>query len=206
MRRPEEGPHRWAVATTACAVLLALVVHFGATLLHVAPSNVLWERHGHAVREYLYPEFRQAWNLFAPDPPEVSLNLHGRVQYQMPDGQAEITDWVNLTAPDLETLRDELLPTRGREQLRKSWSAVRSNWDENEDPVGRWGHDVRRTTVRVALDRISLPATGTALQIQFRTVYTETPPPPWTEAAETPETYHVDHSWWTVDEVMGGAR
>lgn len=209
MGTPGEGPHRRVVAAAAGVVLLALAVHFAATVLYVAPSNILWERHGGAIHSYMNPEFSQAWNVFAPDPPQVSLNLHARAQYETQDARTEVTDWVDISAPDRQTLQDGLLPTRAREQLRKSWTEVRANWDESENPTGQFGHDVRLMAVRIALDRIDLPPGSTVLQIQFRTVYTDTPPPPWTEAVERagePEPYHVEHAWWTIADVMGLAR
>lgn len=207
MRESRQGAHRGVLAAAAVVIVSVLALHFGATFLYVAPSNVVWERHGATIRDHLHPEFRQAWNLFAPDVPQVSLTLHARAEVRGADGDTGVTDWVDLSATDLAALHGNPLPSRGREQLRKAWSEVRANWDENEDPVGQWGEDVRLTVVRVALERLDLPAGSTPEWIQFRTVFTDTPPPRWTGEVVAEEPTVVEHSWWLVDvQAVAGVR
>lgn len=203
---PAGGPltrfQRGIVGVTALAMACAVLGHFGATFFHVAPQNVVRDQYGTAIRGYLYPEFRQGWSLFAPDLPRSDVSVHARVLVRTADGGTEMTDWVDLTATDLAEMHRNLLPSRGRHQLRKGWSDVLRYQSEHE---GR-GADVRQMIKRIALGRVPLPEDAQPEQIQFRSVSTQIPQPPWVPQHPAEPTVQ-DYDWWPVteDDLAGGA-
>jgi hypothetical protein len=197
---------RGIVGLVALLMAAAVVGHFGATFFHVAPRNVIRDEYGMAIRGYLYPEFRQGWSLFAPDLPRSDTEVHARVLVRNPDGTTETTEWINLTAVDAASMRHNVLPSRTRHQLRKGWTAVQRYQGEFGDPGSQLGADVRHLVERIALDRVPTPEDSQPEQIQFRSVSTPIPQPPWTPQTTAEPTVN-DYDWWpvTVADIAGGA-
>lgn len=190
--------HRAVLVTAAAAAALAVALHMGATFLHVAPENVLRQEYGPAIRGYLHPEFRQAWNLFAPELPTSDVTLHARARVRDSAGETVTTPWTDLSATDLAELSSGPLPSRGRHQLRKLWNDLRVLGAEDGRVAGERADDLRAATARIALDRLDLPP-GTVEALQFRTVTTPIPPPPWapgSPVAAEPAT--AEHDWWPL--------
>lgn len=192
-------PHRMVLGAAAVLIASAMLLHIGATFFHISPQNVVRDEYGTAIRGYLYPEFRQGWNLFGPELPRNDTTVHARAQIRHPDGSTETTGWVDITAADRDELRHNVLPSRTRHQLRKAWTDVLRWQTEGGDPIGRHGADVRRMATSIALPRLDLPPQATAEQIQFRTVTTPIPPPPWQPQPPGDPTYR-EHDWWPVTE------
>lgn len=204
---PDEEPaagrlsrvQRGIVGLAALAMACAVVGHFGATFFHVAPQNVIRDEYGAAIRGYLYPEFRQGWSLFAPNLPSSDISVHARVQYRTPDGGSDMTEWVDLTAVDHGEMRHNPLPSRSRHQLRKGWTDVQRYQTENGQVTGERGADVRVMVTRIALQRVAIPDGARPEQVQFRSVTTAIPPPPW-QPRYPSEPAVRDYDWWPVTE------
>jgi hypothetical protein len=199
------GLQRMIVGAVAVLISLGMVWHIGATFFHISPQNVVRDEYGPAIQGYLYPEFRQGWNLFAPELPRSDTTVHARAQVRNDDGTTEMTEWVDVSAPDLDHLNHNPLPSRNRHQLRKAWSDVLRWQSEHGDVIGQHGADVRQMAKRIALPRLNLPAGTRPEQIQFRTVTTVIPPPPWVPQAPAEPTYR-EHPWWplTPSDLAGG--
>ncbi|NJP64771.1 DUF5819 family protein [Streptomyces spiramenti] len=189
--------HRAVLVSATGAAALAVALHMGATFLHVAPENVLRQEHGPAIRGYLNPEFRQAWNLFAPELPTTDVTLHARATVRDATGEVTTTPWTDVSAPDLAELSSGPLPSRGRHQLRKLWNDIRALGAEDGRVTGHRADDLRAATARIALDRIALPD-GEVESIQFRTVTTPIPPPPWASVQPGGEPVVSEHDSWPL--------
>ncbi|WP_338320227.1 DUF5819 family protein, partial [Streptomyces lonarensis] len=190
-------PHRIVLMAAAGAMALGVTLHMGATFLHVAPENVLRQEHGPAIRGYLYPEFRQAWNLFAPELPTSDVTLHARATVRDGAGERTTTPWTDVSAPDLAELSSGPLPSRGRHQLRKLWSDIRALGAQDGQVTGARADDLRTATARIALDRLDLPE-GEIESVQFRTVTTPIPPPRWAGGQHAAEPEVTEHGWWSL--------
>ncbi|NJQ14390.1 DUF5819 family protein [Streptomyces bohaiensis] len=189
--------HRALLVTATAAAALAVALHMGATFLHVAPENVLRQEYGPAIRGYLHPEFRQAWNLFAPELPTSDVTLHARASVRDSAGETVTTPWTDLSATDHAELSSGPLPSRGRHQLRKLWNDLRVLGAEDGRVAGERADDLRAATARIALDRLDLPP-GTVEALQFRTVTTPIPPPPWAPGSPAAEPATAEHDWWPL--------
>ncbi|WP_103500927.1 MULTISPECIES: DUF5819 family protein [unclassified Streptomyces] len=191
--------HRLIVALVAGLVAFGVLVHVAATFVHIAPQNVARDTYGPAARDYLYPEFRQHWSLFAPELPRNDTVVHARAVVRAADGGTETTEWTDLTAIDRAELRSGPLPSRTRHQLRKVWTEVLQLQAADGEVVGQRAADVRETATRIAVGRLPVPADAVVESIQFRTVTTPIPPPPWAAAPPPAEPSVRDHSWWPVE-------
>lgn len=84
-------------------IALVALAHVVLIFVHTAPMRLPLQG---AAYSYADPYFRQDWGLFAPDPGTENQRLLARLE--LADGT--ITDWVDLTAEDLEAIRHDPLP------------------------------------------------------------------------------------------------
>ncbi|RZQ65802.1 DUF5819 family protein [Amycolatopsis suaedae] len=184
-----------AVVGAAAAVLAAAAaVHIGLTALYLAPDNVLSDRYGDAIHEYMSPEFVQNWNLFAPEPPHVNTAVHARAEVPDAGGSTRRTGWTDLSAVDHERTRGNPLPSDTRDQLRKAWRRYVQTHDRREVALGENGLIAEALLRRIALTRLD-PA---AVRVQLRLVTTPVPDPPWRSAGQAAGPTHRELPWWPV--------
>ncbi|GAA0628044.1 DUF5819 family protein [Streptomyces crystallinus] len=190
---------RLAVLGAAVAVALGLVVHTGATFLHLAPRNAATDAIGDTVNSYMAPEFTQSWQLFAPDITRTMTAVGARVELRAADGTTTVGPWRDLTAQDLAELRGNPLPSRIRQQLATAWTAMLASHDTELRPVGPAGADSEQYLKRLALSRLPATPRGARIErIQFRSTDTTVPPPPWKKrGARTAPVVRV-YPWWPV--------
>lgn len=190
---------RVAVMTAAVLVAAAIAAHLGMVFLHVAPPNAVSREYAAVINGYVRPEFQQNWKLFAPDPLHVQRNVQARAEVRRPDGSLRVTDWVDLTAVDLENTRGSLAPSHTRNQLGKGWQAVLGSHDGQGRPRNVVGQVVDGMVKRVALRRLSStipPSVIQRIQVRARTV--AVPPPPWAPARATMAPRYRALPWWPV--------
>lgn len=99
-RASEPSPFTWrrlGPALTACGVLLALLVHFGVTLLYLTPLNALKAKWLDQVAWYMNPYFSQTWELFGPNPTGRSKTI--LVSCQLSRGAQSEPEWFDITTP-----------------------------------------------------------------------------------------------------------
>ncbi|WP_369374874.1 DUF5819 family protein [Streptomyces sp. cg36] len=191
---------RFAVAGAAVAVAAGLLVHTGATFLHLAPRNAATDAIGAKVDSYLAPEFIQSWQLFAPDITRTMTAVAARVELRTADGTVATGRWTDLTAQDLAELHGNPLPSRIRQQLATAWSTFLTTHDAQQRPVGPVGTDSERYLKRLALSRMPATPPGARVErIQFRSTDTTVPPPPWRRAEVRAAPVVRTYPWWPVD-------
>lgn len=190
---------RLAVTAAAAAVAVGLLVHTGATFLHLAPRNAATDAIGDTVNSYMAPEFSQSWQLFAPDITRTMTAVGARVELRAADGTTRTGPWHDLTAQDLAELRGNPLPSRIRQQLATAWSTMLASHDAEQRPVGPAGLDSEQYLKRLALSRLPATPRGARVErIQFRSTDTTVPPPPWKRGATRTAPVVRVYPWWPV--------
>ncbi|OAR23442.1 hypothetical protein A8W25_26630 [Streptomyces sp. ERV7] len=190
---------RLAVLAAASAVALGLLVHTGATFLHLAPRNAATDAVGDTVNSYMAPEFAQSWQLFAPDITRTMTAVGARVELRAADGTTRTGPWRDLTAQDLAELRGNPLPSRVRQQLATAWTTMLASHDAEQRPVGPAGLDSEQYLKRLALSRMPTTPHGVRIErIQFRSTDTTVPPPPWKARGTRTAPVARLYPWWPV--------
>ena len=191
---------RLAPHLVAGSLILALAVHFGFTLLYLAPANAVGLRARPVVSGYMEPFFRQNWSLFAPDPLVDTRQL--LVSCRVADGRGGTrdTDWADITTP----LRDQRYTYRlgpssalertqmgplhmilapedplierlaERDDPKKEFAALLSRYEAERTGTADRGQRLLRRVASVACDRIVGP--GVATEVATRMRVTESPP------------------------------
>ncbi|MDQ0176293.1 DUF5819 family protein [Bacillus chungangensis] len=82
-----------------------MIFHFSMIFLQTGPKNPLSIYLRDLSKGYTEPLFVQTWNLFAPDPVQMTTNV--LIQYRTESG--EISDWYNITSPINQANRDNII-------------------------------------------------------------------------------------------------
>ncbi|AJF66101.1 DUF5819 family protein [Streptomyces vietnamensis] len=201
-------PYQVVVAVALAVVGVFACVHLAMVFLHVAPSNTLTKRHGEAVDDWIYPEFEQNWKLFAPNPLQTNIAVEVRAELVTADGGRRTTDWIDLTAQDIEAVRHNPMPSHAQQnQLRRAVDFYLNTHNDGGRPNGLRGtlsEQYMRRIAMLRLDALEGPdgrAIGAdARRIQLRTVSRPVPAPRWsTEKTRSTPSYR-DFPWWIVTE------
>ncbi|MFG2332989.1 DUF5819 family protein [Streptomyces sp. NPDC048604] len=172
---------RLIVAAAAVAVVLAVVVHAGMIFFHVAPKNAVSTRHKSTIDAYMFPELAQNWGVFAPNPLFTNTRVMARAEVPAAGGGTAVTQWVDMTAYDLRTLRGTLAPSMTMEQFRQGWNNFNRSHDRSGRPVGKLGRLTEQNLKRLAVERLRPVLRGRPAQrVQFRQLTQEIQPPEWT--------------------------
>lgn len=187
-----------AVATFAVAALVA--VHLAMTFLYVAPTNVLSRQYTSTVQGYMAPEFVQNWKLFAPEPLHTNTRVEARAELRGPDGSVTTSEWIDVSAQDIDDTRYNLVPSHTRNQLRKGWRMFVQTHDESNRAKNTTGWLLETYLKRTALMRLSekLPADAIA-RVQLRSASTRVAEPSWSGRTTVPGTMYRVLPWWPVD-------
>jgi hypothetical protein len=201
------GPRRWsgrawAVLGAAAAVLVAATAwHLAAVFLSIAPANTLSTRYQSEISGYVYPEFEQNWQLFAPNPLQENIAVEARVQTLAPDGGRPQSGWIDLTAQDIARIRDNPAPSHADQNLlRRAWDYYAS-WHSqtNGASLGSGGPLSQEYLKRIALQRIGRAWQGDPVtEVEFRSVTTPVTGPAWTGAPRKAVPSYVTLPWWPV--------
>ncbi|UUU31516.1 DUF5819 family protein [Streptomyces sp. CA-210063] len=187
---------------TATAALLAgaLVTHLVMTFLSLAPPNALRIGNQRTINAYLEPEFQQNWKLFAPDPLQRNAAVGVRLRTTADDGTAHISEWINLTAQDLDEIKGDPAPSHAHQNmLRNAWDNSENWHGPNDLPKGIRGKVAVAYLKRVALQRVGRQWEGeriTAVQLAGR--YSKVSPPSWSSEEPSDTTTYQVRPWWPV--------
>lgn len=204
---PAPPPDRWSrpsqlVLGTAAAILAcATAWHLGAVFLSIAPSNTISRTYQREINAYVYPEFEQNWQLFAPNPLHENIAVEVRVQTLTAGGRRPLSGWSNLTAEDMSHIRGNPFPSHADQNLlRRAWNYYTDwhNW-RNDTSLGGGGPLSEEYLKRITLQRIGRDWQGRPIAaIQIRAADTPVAGPAWTGAPHRPETNYSTPPWWPV--------
>lgn len=209
-RPADPGPaaRRWSPLSRAVLGLAAVVLgcatawHLVAVFLTVAPANSLSQRYQSQIDAYVYPEFEQNWELFAPNPLQSDVAVEVRVRTLRPDGDSLQSGWINLTAQDLARIHDNPAPSHADQNLlRRAWDYYTS-WHNQSDgaSLGSGGPLSQEYLERIALQRIGRDWDGDPVtDLQVRSASSPVTGPAWTGAPRTATTSYDLLAWWPVN-------
>ncbi|MFI6285741.1 DUF5819 family protein [Streptomyces sp. NPDC051018] len=202
-------PYQAIAALALGLVALLACVHLAMVFLHVSPSNTVTKHYGKGVDAWIYPEFEQNWKLFAPNPLQQNIAIQVKAEVRTSDGGRRTTEWIDLTAEDIEAVRGSLLPSHtSQNELRRAWDFY-TNSHDNQDRAtgtrGRLSEGYLRRIVMLRLDGHDLG--GPVERVQVRSSSAMVKAPVWSgEKTDTRPVYRV-LPWWPVTEadLPGGA-
>ncbi|MFD5635717.1 DUF5819 family protein [Streptomyces sp. NPDC127077] len=192
------------VAALALAVVaVAACTHLGMVFLHVAPSNTVTKQHGRAIDDWIYPEFEQNWKLFAPNPLQQDIAVQVRALVRTEDGTSRETGWYDLSALDGQAIDGNPLPSHTQQnELRRAWDFYAATHDGENRAVGLRGDLSERYLRRIGVLRLHREHAGgegaVIERLQFRSLTTDVPPPPWSDEKVSDRPVVRELPWWAV--------
>ncbi|MFK0238412.1 DUF5819 family protein [Streptomyces vinaceus] len=202
-------PDRWSrkavtsLAATALTLAGALLVHLALVFLSIAPANAASAAHRNTIDAYVQPEFGQDWKLFAPNPMQRNDAVGVRMRTRSADGRYHVSDWVNLTAQDIETVRGNPAPSHlHQNMLRRAWDAYVANHSlKNDIPKGARGRLTGAYLKRVVLQRTGRSWNGGRIvSVQVAGRFSLVDPPSWSPETPSDTTDYRLLPWWPVTE------
>ncbi|MER5379241.1 DUF5819 family protein [Streptomyces sp. NPDC002688] len=198
---------RYQIAAALALAVVAVVscVHLGMVFLHVAPSNTVTKQHGHAIDEWIYPEFEQNWKLFAPNPLQLDITVQVRALVRAADGTSRETGWYDLSGLDGLAIDGNPVPSHTQQnELRRAWDFYIGTHDGENRPTGLRGDLSERYLRRIAvlrLDREHAGGRGAVVdRVQLRSQTTNVPPPEWSDEKVSDQPVVRELPWWAVPE------
>lgn len=122
---------RIVAAVSILAASGIATVHAAATFLHIAPRNPISIPNHSAITSYIEPFFHQNWRLFAPNPVETDEGVLARVKLQDAAGNERVTEFLDLTTPNLERTLHHPFPDR----LPRVLSHLRRTYLDNVETI-----------------------------------------------------------------------
>ena len=205
--RDPAPPRRWSAPSLVLLGFATVVLgcatawHLGAVFLSVAPANTLSQRYQTRIDAYVYPEFEQNWQLFAPNPLQSNIAVEVRVRTMTAGGVSAQSGWIDLTAQDLARIHDNPMPSHADQNLlRRAWDYYTS-WHTQSDgaSLGYGGPLSQEYLKRIALQRTGRDWGGSPVtELEFRSATTPVTGPAWTGAPRTTTTSYAVLPWWPV--------
>lgn len=190
------------LAATGVVLLAAVMWHLAMLFLTIAPPNRLSVAYRRQIDAYVYPEFGQYWQLFAPNPLQRDNVVEARVRTV-----GRVGPWVNLSAQDDAAIRHNPIPSHTEQNmLRRAWDSYMQSHDlRSGKPLGLRGRATAEYLERLGLQRLG--AAGRADRpdgIQFRITAFPVPVPvtvPGGGSGSRPgRAATVVLPWWPVDD------
>ncbi|MGW7056254.1 DUF5819 family protein [Streptomyces sp. NPDC054887] len=194
----------WATGTlvgTGVLLAAAVLVHLAMVFLSLAPANAVTTRHRDVVDAYVQPEFGQDWKLFAPNPMQRNEVVGVRLRTADAGGNARVSEWVNLSARDIEAIRHNPAPSHVHQNmLRRAWDGyVNTHGPKDRPHRGRLSEVSAAYLKRVVLQRIGRDWQGRPIVgVQVGGRFTPVPPPAWSPEDPEDTTAYRLLPWWTV--------
>ncbi|MGY0069054.1 DUF5819 family protein [Streptomyces sp. QTS137] len=201
------GPPRPLSAATGTAVALCLavtMVHVLLVFLYVAPPNAITKAYSRQVNAWVRPVFEQNWRLFAPNPQSVNRQISARTRQTAPDGTAQVSGWVDLTARDDAAVKHNVFPSHtAQNMLRQAWNAYLKTHGGDNQPRSERALMIEKYLRNIAVDRVAAQRDGTFDSIQLRVISRSIAAPgaaggspPAATASTRAETRYLP--WWKV--------
>ncbi|MGW7488927.1 DUF5819 family protein [Streptomyces sp. NPDC054786] len=191
---------RIVIAGAIAVVSIGVLIHVVLVFLFVAPSNAISRDYGGLVNGYVYPEFDQNWQLFAPNPLQQNIAVHARAEVMLANGSRRTTGWVGLTAQDIRKIRDNPAPSHAHQNmLRQAWDFYNRTHDEKGRAMGLRGELSEAYVRRIVTHRLGPRLDGgQVVKVQVYASNKPIIPPKWSlERGNTQTTYQV-LPWWPV--------
>lgn len=191
------------VVLMAAAVVLicAVLWHLAMVFLTLAPASSVTHRYQRQINSYIYPEFGQNWQMFAPNPLAQNVAIGARVQTTGHDGARHISDWINLSASQIEAIRHNPVPSHlDQDMLRRAWDFyVGSHNLKDENTNGMRGTLSKEYLVRIALQQFGREWNGERIvRVQLASRTNLVDPPKWTKMKPSDNTDYRVLPWWPV--------
>ncbi|MFE7776602.1 DUF5819 family protein [Streptomyces sp. NPDC057445] len=168
------APPRPLSAGTGAAVALCLAValaHVLLVFLHVAPPNAVSRAYSSQIRAWVLPVFEQNWRLFAPNPQSVNRQISARTRRTAPDGTAQVSHWVDLTAMDDSAVKHNVFPSHtAQNMLRQAWNSYLKTHSGDDQPRSERALMMQKYLRNIATDRVAAQRGGTFEAIQLRVI------------------------------------
>lgn len=198
-------PARLVIAGAIGLIGVYAAYHLAMVFLFVAPQNTLSTKYAEALAEYIYPEFEQSWQLFAPNPLQRNVAVEVRAQVRE-EGSSRVTTtrWISLTALDIERIEHNLFPSHtAQNELRRAWDFFVDSHDEQGQPEGTRGELSEEYLTRIALRHLDEQSevkldVADIDRIQIRSATTLVAAPAWSDEETDTSTSYYQLGWWVV--------
>ncbi|MFF4694159.1 DUF5819 family protein [Streptomyces chattanoogensis] len=193
---------RIVIVATIGVLTIGVTLHLLLVFLFVAPSNAISKEYNGVIKGYVYPEFDQNWQLFAPNPLQSNIAVHARAEVAFPDGSRRTTGWLAMTEQDLREIRHNPVPSHAHQNLlRQAWDFYNRSHDVKGRAMGLRGELAEAFVNRIAAHRLGPRIDGgQVVRVQMYASYTPIIPPKWSnDRGSTKKTYQV-LPWWPVSE------
>ncbi|MYT12695.1 hypothetical protein YWIDRAFT_01973 [Streptomyces sp. SceaMP-e96] len=193
-------PSRIVIMAAVVVLTIGVTLHLLLVFLFVAPPNAISKKYDRLVKGYVYPEFDQNWQLFAPNPLQDNIAVHARAEVAFPDGSRRTTNWLALTAQDIREIRRNPVPSHAHQNLlRQAWDFYNRTHDAKGRAIGLRGELSEAFVRRIAAHRLGYRIDGgQVVKVQIYAMNTPIIPPKWSgDSGSTKKTYQV-LPWWPV--------
>ncbi|WP_225824609.1 DUF5819 family protein [Streptomyces naphthomycinicus] len=192
-----------ALTATAAVLIGAVVWHLGMVFLTLSPASSVTNAYQKTINGYIYPEFGQNWQMFAPNPLAQNVSTGARVQTLGRDGTRHTWNWENLSFPHLEAMKHNPVPGHlDQNVLRRSWDFYTQTHTVKDKPT----NGMRSALSTEYLTRIALQHFGRRwngeriVRIQLASRTNAVAPPKWTGQKAPDTTAYRILPWWPVEE------
>jgi hypothetical protein len=190
--------------TIGVVLLVVALCHLSMLFLRIAPDNSVSTKYEEQIDDYVYPDFRQSWRMFAPNPGHQEIEVEARARMTEGLGADRTTSWVNISAQDAAAVRHNPVPSKFHQaMLRKALEFyLKSPRDRDGRPKGVRGDLSSVHIKRIALQRIGMQESSSRrpVSIQFRVTKVPVQPPEWDAEKDREETVSQTLAWWPVEE------
>lgn len=184
--------------------LAVTLAHVLMVFLYVAPPNSISKAYSEQVNAWVRPVFEQNWRLFAPNPQSDNRQISARISQTAPDGTAQVSGWIDLSAGDDSAIKHNVFPSHtAQNMLRQAWNAYLKTHGGDNRRLSERAPMIENYLRNIAADRVAAQRGGTFDFIQLRVISTHIAAPRaaggFSPGAATParaETRYLP--WWKV--------
>jgi hypothetical protein len=190
-----------ALLATSVALVAMMLWHFAMVFLTLAPASSVTHRYQKQINGYIYPEFGQNWQMFAPNPLQQNVAIGARVQTAGKAGARHTWEWANLSVPHINAMRHNPLPSHlDQNMLRRAWDFYTDNHDHKDgSPIGMRGELSTEYLERIALQHFGRKWNGERIVgVQLGSRINAVAPPRWSTQKASDNTDYQVLPWWPV--------
>ncbi|MEV6650029.1 DUF5819 family protein [Streptomyces sp. NPDC051219] len=151
--------------------LAVALVHVLLVFLHVAPPNAISQAYSRQIKAWVLPVFEQNWRLFAPNPQSFNRQISARTRGTAPDGTAQVSGWIDLTAMDDSAVKHNVFPSHtAQNMMRQAWNSYLKTHGGDNQPRSERALMIEKYLRNIAVDRVVAQRGGTFESIQLRVI------------------------------------